>query len=187
MPRLFAPSVSSTTMSDTNPLTPGLVVVPAAGVSGASPTGATLGFTSAIASSPFSIADPIAVPCPVVSWSIAATSALRSVVGGTLSSAKPEKITRPMRIPFGWSRTKVRAASCATERRFGWTSVEHIDRETSRARMIDVRATGTLRTTCGRPAASASATRPARRSAIGRCRCHRFRCGSTERSSATLE
>ena len=78
-------------------------------------------------------------------------------------------------MPFGCFSTNVRAASCATASRLGLTSVEHIDRETSRARMIDVRAIGTLRTTCGRPAASASATRPASRSAIGRCRCQRFR------------
>ena len=62
-------------------------------------------------------------------------------------------------MPFGWFSTNVRAASCATASRLGWTSVEHIDPETSRARMIDVRAYGTLRSTCGRPAASASATR----------------------------
>ena len=52
-------------------------------------------------------------------------------------------------MPFGWFSTNSRAASCATASRLGWTSVEHIDRETSRARMIDVRASGTLRTTCG--------------------------------------
>ena len=52
-------------------------------VSGASPTGATSGFTSAMASRPLSMAAPMAVPRPVVSDSIAATSAFRSVVGGT--------------------------------------------------------------------------------------------------------
>ena len=53
--------------------------------------------------------------------------------------------------------------------------------------MIEVRAIGTSRTTCGRPAEMPSATSAARSNAIGRCRCQRFRFGSTERRSATLE
>ncbi len=133
------------------------------------------------------MAAPMAVPRPVVRESIAATSALRSVVGGTASSANPEKITRPIRAPLGWFSTNVRAASCAAVNRFGSTSVEHIDPETSRARMIDVREYGTFRSTLGRPAANPSATRLASSMATGRCRCHRFRLGSTVRSSATLE
>ena len=100
------------------------------------------------------------MPCPVVRPSIASTSALRSVVGGTVSSANPEKTTRPIRMPFGCFWTKARAASWATASRLGLTSVEHIERETSRARMIEVRAIGTLRTTCGRPAEMPSATSP---------------------------
>ena len=89
------------------------------------------------------MAEPIAVPCPVVRPLIASSSALRSFVGGTVSSAKPEKTTRPMRTSFGCFSTKLRAASCATASRFGCTSVEHIERETSSARMIEVRAYGT--------------------------------------------
>ena len=119
--------------------------------------------------------------------SIVAMSSERSVVGGTASSANPEKMTRPMRTSSGWSSTNARVASCATASRFGLTSVEHIEPETSSARMIDVRAIGTSRSTCGRPAARPSATRLASNRAIGRCRCQRLRLGSTERSSATLE
>ena len=86
------------------------------------------------------MAAPMAVPRPTVRDSIAVTSAFRSVVGGTASSAKPEKTTRAMRTPFGWFSTNARAASCATANRLGRTSVEHIDPETSIARMTDVRA-----------------------------------------------
>ena len=114
-------------------------------------------------------------------------SSVRSVVGGTASSANPEKMTRPIRILSGWSSTNARVACWATVSRFGLTSVAHIEPETSSARMIDVRATATSRSTCGRPAATPSATRLSSSNAIGRCRCQRVRFGSTERRSATLE
>ena len=100
----------------------------------------TAGLTSAIASSPFSIAAPIAVPRPVVTESIVSMSFVRSVVGGTASSANPEKMTSPIRTSSGWSSTNARVASWATASRFGLTSVAHIEPETSSARMIDVRA-----------------------------------------------
>ena len=45
------------------------------------------------------------------------------------SSANPENTTRPMRMPSGCFWTNVRAASWATEKRLGLTSVEHIERE----------------------------------------------------------
>ena len=121
-------------------MAPGSGLAGATAVSGASPTGATAGFASAMASSAFSIAAPMAVPRPIVSDSIAAASTFRSVVGGTLSSANPEKTTRAIRTPFGCSSTYSRAASCATANRLGRTSVAHIDPETSIARTTDVRA-----------------------------------------------
>ena len=79
--------------------------------------------------------------------SIVEMSSERSVVGGTASSANPEKTTRPIRTSSGWSSTNAREASCATTSRLGLTSVEHIEPETSSARMIEVRAYGTSRTT----------------------------------------
>jgi hypothetical protein len=104
------------------------------------PTGRTLWLTSAIASSPFSSAPPIAVPRPTVRPSIAVRSALRSFVGGTTSSANPEKTTRPIRTSLGCFWTNVRVADCATASRLGSTSFEHMEPETSRARMTEVRA-----------------------------------------------
>src|SRR5579862_5476959 len=96
MPRLLAPSVSRTTISGTYPPAPGAFAVgagapgaAAAGVSGTSPTGATLGSTSAMASSDLSMAAPIAVPDDVDRASMADVTALRSVVGGTASWAAP--------------------------------------------------------------------------------------------------
>jgi len=59
------------------------------------------------------------------------------------TAAEPAKITRPMRAPSPCASTNSRAASCATVSRFGSTSVEHMDCDTSRARMIDVRSIGT--------------------------------------------
>ena len=108
---------------------------------GASPTGATSGFASAIASRPFSIAAPMAVPCPVVRH----VDRRRRAPCGRSSAERsarrsPRRRRGPSGCPFGCFSTNARAASCATASRLGLTSVEHIDRETSRARMIDVRA-----------------------------------------------
>ena len=97
MPRVFAPSVNNTTMSGTKPFAPAGPTSPV----GASPTGCTLGFTSAIASRLLRMAEPMAVPTEVVSPSIAPMRALRSVVGGTASCAAPENTTIPMRVPAG--------------------------------------------------------------------------------------
>ena len=174
-------------MSGTKPLAPGFVPAGAAGVSGASPTGLTAGFDLGDGVEPLQHgrADRGAVP----GREAVDRGDERLAVGrrrdGQLGEAgeDDEAHAHALRLVLD----ELRAASCATASRFGWTSVEHIERETSSARMIDVRAYGTLRTTCGRPAANASATRPASNRATGRCRCQRLRRGSTERSSATLE
>src|SRR5262249_15808409 len=62
--------------------------------------------------------------------------------------------TSPMRVPDTWSFTNDRAASWATASRLGCTSVAHIDRDTSRARMTLVRPSGTFTETCGRAVAT---------------------------------
>ena len=98
--------------------------------------GAMSGLTSAKASIDVSTALPIAVPIDVVRPSIASVRRSRSVVGGTTTRAVSENATIPNRVPSGCSSTNDRAASVATDSRFGSTSVEHIERDTSRVRMI---------------------------------------------------
>ena len=105
--------------------------------------GATSGSISAIASTDLRIAAPIVVPRPVVSVSMACSSAARSVVGATASWANPENTTRPIRVPPSWAWTKSRTAVCAAVSRFGSTSVAHIEPETSRARITAASETGT--------------------------------------------
>ncbi len=136
------------------------------------PIGATSGFTAAMASTAFIVAAPITVPRDVVRLSMASVRSSLFVVGGTISSANPAKATMPMRVPATWSSTKVRAASWAMARRLGSTSVAHIERDTSRARMIEVRPRGTSIDICGRAVARARAARLARNSATGTWRCH---------------
>jgi hypothetical protein len=76
---------------------------------------------------------PIAVPRDVTSESMARTRASVSSVGGTVTAAKPAKVTSPIREPSGCASMKSVAACWAASRRLGGTSVEHIDLETSRA------------------------------------------------------
>ena len=83
------------------------------------------------------------------------------MVGGTTSAATPANATKPMRVPCGCASMKLVAAFSAAVIRFGVTSVEHIDPETSSARMIVVELDDTASVVCGRAAPIAS-TRQAR-------------------------
>ena len=61
-----------------------------------------------------------------------------SSVGGTVTVAKPAKVTSPSREPSGCASMKSVAACWAASRRLGSTSVVHIDLETSSASRIVV-------------------------------------------------
>ena len=129
--------------------------------SGTSPTGCTPGFISAIASSPFRIADPIAVPRPVVRPSSASSERLAV---GRRRHRPARRIPRTRRAPSGCpSAASRRTCAPPPARRPGGsasTSVEHIDprhvegQDDRRAGVRDAQ-----RTTCGRAAANARATR----------------------------
>src|SRR5579859_6943808 len=108
-----------------------------------------------MASSEVKIPSPIAVPNEVVSPPSAVSSCCVSVVGGTRTTAVAEKATRPMRGPPDCDLMKALADRSAAVMRFGCTSVEHMDPDTSRASMIvaDDDATGTV--ACGRAAPTA--------------------------------
>ena len=108
-----------------------------------------------MASSALSIAAPMAVPDDVDRLSIAFVRARRSVVGGTASWACPAKMTRPVRVPGGCCSTKSSASCWATVIRLGLTSVAHMDRDTSRARMTEVCEADTVRVRWGRAAPTA--------------------------------
>ena len=149
--------------------------------------GETSALIEAIASTDLRAAAPIAVPRAVVKLSIASISCFLSVVGGTTSSAKPENATRPIRTPDGCFSTNERAAAWATVSLFGLTSVEHIDPETSNARITEVRLSGTAIIALGRALAMQRPASPTRKSATGRCRRQRERVDIAARISATLE
>lgn len=139
-----------------------------------------------MASIEVSRAAPIAVPRPVASGSSAASRRSPSVVGGTTSAAEPEKTTSPIRVPAGWSPMNERTAACAAASRLGETSVAHIERDTSSARMIDVRDWGTeTDAVAGPPPGHTSSTAPSMR-ATGMCGRHRDRGGRAALTSETL-
>jgi hypothetical protein len=140
-----------------------------------------------MASMPVSMAEPMAVPRAVVNVSMAVRSWSPSFVGGTISWAEPENATRPMRMSSGWDATKRAAACWATVSRLGSTSTAHIERDTSSARMMEVRPTGTVTRAWGRAAASARAPTAASSRPGARWRRQRERRGTTARSNATLE
>ena len=127
---------------------------------------------------------PIAVPNEVLSPPSALSSCCVSVVGGTRTKAVSEKTTRPMRGPPAWDLMKALAACSAAVIRFGLTSVEHMEPDTSRASMIVAcdDATGTV--VCGRAAPTASTARPSVSSAGGKRRRQRERPGMAVRTSA---
>jgi hypothetical protein len=130
--------------------------------------GATSGSSSAIASMDVRIAAPIVVPRPVVTAASSASRASRSVVGGTASCAKPEKMTRPTFVSPSSPSTYRRTAAWAAPSRLGNTSVAHIEPDTSSARMTVALDTGTSARTCGRAAATPSRARLASTRPTGR-------------------
>src|SRR5947208_530542 len=138
-----------------------------------------------MASSEVRMPSPVAVPNEVVRPPSALISCLVSEVGGTRTTAVPAKATRPIRGPPVWDLTKALVACSAAVIRFGLTSVEHMEPETSRASMIvaDDDATGTV--ACGRAAPIASTARPSVSSATGMRRRQRERPGMAVRTRAS--
>ncbi len=128
------------------------------------------------------IASPIAVPREVCSVFIAANNLLVSVVGGTSSAATPANATRPIRVPCACELMKFVAAFSAAVMRFGATSVEHIDPDTSSASMIVVEFVDTASFACGRAAPMPSTARPRISRAAGIRRRHSVRPGSAWRT-----
>ena len=109
----------------------------------------------AIASMDFRIAAPIVVPRPTVRESTALSRLSRSFVGATATWANPEKTTSPIRVlaVLGLDELAHRVLRRA-QAGSATTSVEHIDPETSMARMTAELETGTCAETCGRAPAS---------------------------------
>src|SRR6185437_1745169 len=175
-PWLFAPSVSTTIASSAYPAPPPSL--------GRAPVGAMEGSACAMASSEVRMAWPIAVPREVVRPSSARSSVCVSCVGGTRRPAVPAKATRPMRGPPAWELMKSLVSFSAAVMRFGSTSVEHMEPETSRASRIvaDVEGTGTV--TCGRAAPTASTANPAASNAAGMRLLQRVRPATAARTSA---
>src|SRR5262245_7286569 len=112
--------------------------VGATSVDGSLRLGATLGSTSAMTSSDLRIPLPIAVLRPVVRLSTAVSSASWSLVGGWITSAKPANATMLISRLDVWLWMNESAAASAASRRLGAISVEHMLRETSRARTMVV-------------------------------------------------
>ena len=94
--------------------------------------------------------------------------------------AEPGRRKQPGRCgsPAGWCSTKSLASCWATVIRLGVTSVAHMDRDTSRARMTEVCEVDTVRVSWGRAAPTPRTTMLARRRATGRWRFHQERRGS---------
>jgi len=184
-PWVFAPSVSTTMVSGSK--SAGGSPEPEPGSWTSTPVGGTSGLISAIASTAVRMPSPIAVPRDVLSPSSALSSASWSVVGFTSRPAIPEKTTTPILVPSPRSLTNSRAASRATVSRFGATSVEHIEVDTSTTSRIDVDEAGTVSVAFGRAAARPSASRPTTNRIAGIFRRHCDRPGSAARISATLD
>ena len=109
------------------------------------------------------------------------------MVGGTSTPAMPENATRPIFVPLCWALMNSPAAFSAAVSRFGATSVEHIEPDTSMASRIDEASDGTSTVACGRAAPTPSTTRPAANSQSGIRRRHGDRPGSAARISVTLD
>jgi len=129
----------------------------------------------------------MAVPIAVVKPLTASANASLSLVGRTTISASPVKATMPICVPCGWSSMKASAACWATARRFGSTSVEHMLRETSIAKMIVVRFMGTVSSRAGRAMPRSNPASPETNRAKGRCRRQRVYLGMAARTRARLE
>ena len=151
------------------------------------PTGSTWGSTCDMALSDWRMAAPMAVPGLVLRLPMARSRTARSLVGATASSAKPEKATRPIRVPLGWELTNSRAPFSAALNRSGYTSVEHMEPDSSRARMMVVCDSGTSVVTWGRADATASTARLTKSRAMGTWRRQRERRGTAARSRDKLE
>src|SRR5215831_8024262 len=174
-PCVFAPSVSTTIASSAYP--PPLCLVRA-------PVGATEGSACAMASSEVRMPWPIAVPREVLRPATACSSVCVSCVGGTSRPAVPANATRPMRGPPAWEVMKSLVAFSAAVIRFGFTSVEHMEPEMSRASRIVADDEGTGTVTCGRAAPTPSTANPAASSAAGMRLLQRVRPGTAARTSA---
>ena len=118
--------------------------------------GAMSGFTSDSASSDLAIALPTAVARAVVRLATASFSASLSVVGGTMSWARPAKATIPTRVPSAWPSMNLSVACWATVSRLGSMSSAHILNETSSASMTVVRVEATVTSANGRETATMS-------------------------------
>ena len=93
-----------------------------------------------------------------------------------------------MRVPSSWLPMNVRAASWATTRRFGETSVEHIERDTSIASSTDVRAAGHRHVGGRAPGGEPERRRWRRRGGpAGPAASSGARGGTAARTTATLE
>jgi hypothetical protein len=130
---------------------------------------------------------PTAVRRPVSRlWMVSASTSL-SAVGGCTISAKPAKATMPISVPGGWLSMNFRAASLAACRRLGAMSVEHMLRDTSMARMIEVWLVGTAITAMGRATARITLVSATSSRAKGTCRRHSDCLGNAARTSDRLE
>jgi hypothetical protein len=87
----------------------------------------------------------------------AASTCLRSSVGGVTRRALLLKATTPILIPFGSVLTKVRTAFLAASMRLGAMSMFRIEPETSIARMTTPLASGVSIVALGRAAATTRA------------------------------
>ncbi len=102
-------------------------------------------------------------------------------------SAILAKATMPICVPDTWSFINLSIASWATVSRLGLTSVAHILRETSRARMMVVRLNGTSVVTAGRAMAVIKLAVPIKKKTNGKCCRQRVRRGIASRIIDRLE
>lgn len=131
-------------------------------------------------------ASPIAVPCPVVSRSMAERSSSRSVVGGTATVAEPLNWTRPALKRSGSRSTKASAACWAASNRVGSTSVAPMEADTSNATTTVARSRGTRTSVVGRANPTTSSAIVAQKAAAGMCRRRPGRFGATLSSRSRL-
>jgi hypothetical protein len=99
----------------------------------------------------------------------------------------PENVTIPICDLPSWALMNSRAAFWAAVIRFGDTSVEHIDADTSMASRIVAESDGTSTDACGRAAPVPSTTRPTAKRISGIRRRQSDRPGRAARIRATLE
>ena len=132
------------------------------------------------------MASPLAVRWSSFSPAMALRAASRSVVGGTSTVAIPENDSMPRFTPGVRLVANSVAAVCAAASRFGLTSVDSIDSDTSMTSITVALFRGTLVAAVGPASATVSRARPSRTTAVGRCRIFPGRLGATESSSSRL-